>query len=78
MTRISLSSCNVNLVGTQPLIEGIKIKNKCFLSHNYPSFQSNIAIMNFLASHTCEIRFNDVIGRNTVPMYSYAKIPKHG
>ena len=28
----------------------------------------------FLVSKTCEIRFHDVIGQSTVPMYSYAKI----
>ena len=49
-----------------------------FLSHNNPCFQSNIAITNFLVLHTCQIRFNDVIGRCTAPMYSYAKIPNHG
>ena len=26
----------------------------------------------------CEIRCHDVIGQNSVPMYSYAKIQKHG
>ena len=31
----------------------------------------------FLISHTYEIILNDVIGRSTVPMYSYAKISKH-
>ena len=36
------------------------------LSHNNPCFQCNIAIINFLVSHTCEIRFNDVIGQSTV------------
>ena len=34
-----------------------------FLSHNHPSWQCNIAITNFLVSHTCEIRFHDVIDR---------------
>ena len=48
------------------------------LSHNNPCFQCNIAITNFLVSHTCEIRFHDVKGQSTVPMYSYAKILKHG
>ena len=47
------------------------------LSHNNPCFRCNIAITNFV-SHTCEIRFNDVIGQSTIPMYSYAKIQKHG
>ena len=51
---------------------------EAILSHNNPCFQCNIAITIFLVSHTFEIRFNDVIGQNTVPMYSYAKIPKHG
>ena len=48
-----------------------------FLSHNNPCFQCNIAITNFLALHTCEIRFHDVIGRSTLNMYSYAEILKH-
>ena len=48
------------------------------LSHNNPCFQCNIAIMNFLVSHMCEARFNVVTGQSTVPMYSYAKIHKHG
>ena len=47
------------------------------LSHNNPCFQCNIAITNCLVSHTCEIRFNDVIGQSIVPMYSYEKNPKH-
>ena len=47
-------------------------------SHNNPCFQCNTAITNFLISNTCEIRFHDVIGQSTVPMYSYAKILKHG
>ena len=34
--------------------------------------------MNFFLSHKCEIRFHDVIGQSTGPVYSYAKIPKHG
>ena len=48
------------------------------LSHNNPCFQCNTAITNFLISNTCEIRFLDVIGQSTVPMYSNAKILKHG
>ena len=48
------------------------------LSHNKPCFQCNKAITNFLVSNTCEIRFHDVIGQSTVPMYSYAKILKYG
>ena len=47
------------------------------LSHYNPFFQSNIAIMNFLVSYMCQIRFNNVIGQSTVPMYSYAKFPIH-
>ena len=49
-----------------------------FKSHNIPYFQCYTAITNFLISNTCEIRFHDVIGQSTVPMYSYAKILKHG
>ena len=49
-----------------------------FLSHNKPCFQCNTPITNFLFSNTCEIRFHDVIGQSTVPMYSYSKILKHG
>ena len=48
------------------------------LSHNNPCFQCNTAITNFLVSHTCEIRFHDVIGQSTGHMYFYAKILKHG
>ena len=48
------------------------------LSHNNPCFQCNIAITNFLVCNTCEIRFHDVICQSTVPMYSYAKLLKHG
>ena len=33
------------------------------LSHSNPSLLSDIAITNFLASHTREIRFHDVIDR---------------
>ena len=47
------------------------------LSHNNPCFRCDIAITNFLVSHTCEIRFHDVIGRSTVYMYFNAKVPKH-
>ena len=36
-------------------------------------FKCNIAITKFLVSHTCEIRFHDVIGRSTLHMYSNAK-----
>ena len=45
------------------------------LSHKNSCFQCNIAITNFLVSNMCEIRFNDIIGQSTVPMYSYARIP---
>ena len=48
------------------------------LSHNNPRFQCNIAITNFLVSHTCEIRLHDVIGQSIVHIYFYAKILKHG
>ena len=53
-------------------------KTNLIWSHKNPCFQCNVAITNFLVSHTCEIRFNDFIGQSTVPMYSYSKIPKHG
>ena len=43
-------------------------------SHNNPRFQCNIVITNFLVSHTCEIRFHDVMGQSTVHMYPNAKI----
>ena len=33
--------------------------------------------MDKVVSHTCEIRFHDIIGQSTVHMYSYAKILKH-
>ena len=52
------------------------------LSHSNLCFPCNIAITNFLVSHTCEIRFHDVIDRTvhvfTFMTSSYAKIPKHG
>ena len=32
------------------------------LLHNKPCFLSNIAITNYFVSHTCKIRFHDVIG----------------
>ena len=47
-----------------------------YLSHGNPCFQSNIAIINFLVSNTCELRFHDVKGQSTVHMYSYAKNSK--
>ena len=40
-----------------------------FLSHNNPCFPCNIAMTSFLVSHTCEIRFDDVIDR-TVRMFT--------
>ena len=40
------------------------------LSHNNACFLCNIAITNFPVSHTCEIIFNDVIGRSTVPLFT--------
>ena len=43
------------------------------LSHNKPCFPCNIAITNFLVSNKCEIRFHDLMGQSTVPMYSNAK-----
>ena len=45
-------------------------------SHNNPCFLCNKAIMNFLVSHTCKIRFRDVKTLYTV-MYSYTKILNH-
>ena len=53
-------------------------RSKIILSLNIPCFQCNIAITNFLVLYTCEIRFHDVSDQSTVPMYSYAKILKHG
>ena len=61
-----------NLVGCDA------VRQNGFSSLNNPCFQCNIAITNFLVSHTCEKRFHDVIGQSTVHMYSYAKILKHG
>ena len=40
-----------------------------FVSHNNPFFPCNIAITNFPVSHTCKIRFHDVIHR-TVCMFT--------
>ena len=58
---------------------GIWSRNKTVhLSHNNPCFQCKIAITKCLVSNMCEIRFHDVIGQSTVPMYSSAKILKHG
>ena len=56
-----------------------KIPPFFFKSHNNPCFQCNIAITNFLALHTCEIRFHDVIGKCTVHDYIFLrKNLKHG
>ena len=54
-------------------------RKKKHLSHNNSCFRCNIAITNFLVSHTCDIRFHDVIGQSTVHniLHSYAKIRKH-
>ena len=49
-----------------------------FLSNNKPCFQCNTASTSILVSNTCEIKFHDVIGQSTVPMYSSAKILKNG
>ena len=49
-----------------------------YLSHNNSCFQCNMAIKNFLVSHTCEIKFHDVIGQITVHMYSYVKNSNNG
>ena len=73
-------SCNSSEILAQRRNTILLRRNIILLSHNDPCFQCNIAITNFLVSHTCEIRFHDVIFRSTVPrtMYSYAKIPKYG
>ena len=44
------------------------------LSHNKPCFPCNIAITNYFVSHTCDIRFNDVIDR-TVRMLTSIRHP---
>ena len=46
------------------------------VSHNHHCFQCNIAITNFLVSHTCDIRFHDVISQSTNDVK--AKFLKHG
>ena len=43
----------------------------CSLSHNNHCFQCNITI-------TYEIKFDDFMGQSIVPLYSFAKIQKHG
>ena len=66
---------------TFSLILDLKLDQKvCYddLSHNNACFHCNITITNFLVSHMCELRFDDIISQSTVPMYSYAKIPKDG
>ena len=52
--------------------DSVSLMTKWILSHNNPCFLCNIAITNFLVSHTCEISFHDLIGQSTVPMYSSA------
>ena len=47
-----------------------------FLSHDNPCFQCKIAITNFVVAHTCEIRFNDVIGLGTQKFQNMADL--HG
>ena len=61
-----------------PINRPVLKKTDLILSDNDPCFQCNIAITNFLVSHMCKIRFNDVIGQSTPHMYSYAKILKYG
>ena len=39
---------------------------KFYLPHNNIYFQCYIAITSFLISRTCEIRFHDVMGQNTI------------
>ena len=68
--HLQLQFKSVNQSVTLPLL--------MLLSHNTPCFQCNITITNFPVSNTCEVRSHNVIGQSTVPMYSYAKIPKHG
>ena len=75
-----LEQCHVSKPALSiPIYCKIISKIRAFnLSHNNPSFQCITAITNFLVSDTCEKRFHDVIGQSTVPMYSSAKILKHG
>ena len=54
-----------------------KKKSTQFLPHSNTCFQCDIAVTNFLGSHTCKIRFHDVIYQGIVHMYSYAKVLKH-
>ena len=44
------------------------------LSHSNPCFPCNIAIMNFLVSNMCDIRFHDVINQ-TVHMFTLWRYP---
>ena len=53
-----------------------RIMENLNLSHNNPCFQCDIAITNFLVSHTCEIRFHDVIGR-TIHVHVYVFLRKN-
>ena len=48
------------------------VEKNCLLSHNNPCFQCNLAITNFLVSHTCRIRFHDVIVQSTVHVHMYS------
>ena len=74
-----LKPCSVSKSSISRICLALKgFVREFLLSHNNPCFQCYLAITNFLVSHTCEIRFYDVIGQNTVHMYSYAKILKHG
>ena len=41
-----------------------------YLSHNNPYFPCNVAITNFLVSHTYNIRFHDVALYRTVRMFT--------
>ena len=67
-----------SITGTILYLSFVKFSEYGHLSHNNLCFQYNTAITNFLASHTCEIRFHDVISQSTVPMYLYTKIPNDG
>ena len=44
-----------------------------YLSHNNPCFQRNVAISNFLVSHTIEIRFHDVISQSAINVYVFLR-----
>ena len=64
------------LCGVYTLFD-VFLKEISFNHNTTPCFQYNIAIANFLVSQKYDFRFNDAIGQSTVPMYFYAKIPKH-